>query len=677
MSMSPRTLRQRIFGRPRDVRDPKIFHHVSLIAFFAWVGLGADGLSSSAYGPEEAFKHLVDDRGGPHYHLAVFLAIATALTVFIISYAYSRIIEHFPHGGGGYLVATKLLGQHAGVISGCALLVDYVLTISISIASGANAVFALLPERLQQGRFAAEVLLILILVVMNLRGVKESVLVLTPIFLAFVVTHVVLILGIVAPHMRALGAVAHDVRGGLASDLSSMSRFALLLLFARAYSLGGGTYTGIEAVSNGIQIMREPRVQTGKRTMRLMAASLALTAGGIILCYLLLGVRPSPFDPADPRYEPMNAILARAFAGAWHLHGLAVGKWFVVLTLVSEGALLFVAAQAGFIDGPRVMANMALDSWVPHKFAALSERLTMRNGVYLMGGAALATLLYTRGNVDTLVVMYSINVFLTFSLSELGMSRFWIRSRRTDPSWKQHIWVHLTGLSLCTTILLITVLEKFREGGWITLLATSGSIALCYGVRRHYRTVGRKVMALNQELAPLLERPDQAREGIQPGPAELDPQRPTAVLLAGGYSGLGVHTLLQIDRLFPHQFQQVIFISVGVVDSGAFKGVDEIGRLEASIRSQLEQYVAFARNKLGWAADYDTVVGAEAVAEIERLCREVHLRFPRSMFFAGKLVFREPTWWDRLLHNETAHSVQRRLEFDGLPMVILPVRMLN
>src|SRR5262245_1763725 len=198
------SLRHRIFGRPRDVRDPHVFHHVSLIAFFAWVGLGADGLSSSAYGPEEAFKHLVDDQGVPHYYLAIFLALATALTVFIISYAYSRIIEHFPHGGGGYLVATKLLGEHAGVISGCALLVDYVLTISISIASGANAVFALAPGVLQGWRFTTEVLLILLLVLMNLRGIKESVLVLTPIFLVFLITHIVLITGAVTPHLGAL-----------------------------------------------------------------------------------------------------------------------------------------------------------------------------------------------------------------------------------------------------------------------------------------------------------------------------------------------------------------------------------------------------------------------------------------------------------------------------------------
>src|SRR5262249_44287866 len=131
--MPPR-LRRFLFGPPRDVQDPNIFRHISLIAFLAWVGLGADGLSSSSYGPEEAFKAL----GDAHY-LAPALALATAFTVFVISYAYSRIIEHFPFGGGGYVVATRLLGPRFGVVSGSALLVDYVLTVTTSIAAGADA----------------------------------------------------------------------------------------------------------------------------------------------------------------------------------------------------------------------------------------------------------------------------------------------------------------------------------------------------------------------------------------------------------------------------------------------------------------------------------------------------------------------------------------------------------
>ena len=131
---------RKIIGPPRDINDPGIFHKLALIPFFAWIGLGADGLSSSSYGPEEAFRAL-----GEHTYLALFLALATALTVFVISYAYSRIIEHFPHGGGGYIVATHMLGKRAGVVSGSALIVDYILTITVSMASCADALFSYLP----------------------------------------------------------------------------------------------------------------------------------------------------------------------------------------------------------------------------------------------------------------------------------------------------------------------------------------------------------------------------------------------------------------------------------------------------------------------------------------------------------------------------------------------------
>src|SRR3989441_4905909 len=144
-------LRRVVFGAPKDVRDPNAFHQLSLVALLAWVGLGADGLSSSAYGPEEAYRQL-----GEHTYLALLLACATALTVFIISYAYSRIIEHFPHGGGGYVVASELLGPKLGVVSGCALLVDYVLTITVSIAGGGDAVFGVFPQEFHQYKLPVE-----------------------------------------------------------------------------------------------------------------------------------------------------------------------------------------------------------------------------------------------------------------------------------------------------------------------------------------------------------------------------------------------------------------------------------------------------------------------------------------------------------------------------------------
>jgi amino acid transporter len=652
-----RSLLSRLVGKPRDLRDPNLFHTVSLIAFFAWVGLGADGLSSSAYGPDEAYKNLAG-----HTYLAVFLAISLALTVFIISYGYSRIIERFPTGGGGYVVASKLLGEKAGLVSGCALLVDYVLTITTSIAGGANAVFAFLPHSMQQFKFGSEIAFILLLLVLNLRGVKESVQVLTPIFITFVVTHVFLILGSVFLNLGHVQKIASDVQSGLSHDVKNLGFIAIGGIFFRAYALGGSSYTGIEAVSNGLAIMREPHVVTGKRTMVLMATSLAAIAGGILLAYLLVDVTPV-------KDVPTNAVLAQKFSAGWG----SPGKAFFVVTMLSEGALLVVAAQTGFIDGPRVMANMALDSWFPHQFAALSERLTMRNGVYLMSAAALLTLVYTRGDIDVLTVMYSINVFVTFSLSNLGMSRLWVGLRKEDPTWRRKLAVHLVALLLCMSVLVIMVVQKFRAGGWVTLVVTTVAIAICYAIKRHYRDVAAKVRRLDAELRPQIE--GLADSGAR-AEGELDPEEPTAVLLVGGYGGLGISTLMQIDRTFPKQYRQVVFLSVGVIDSGSFKGASELAALKESVQGGLVKYEEFARTKMGWTSESDMIVGTEVVAELERLCREVHLRFPRSVFFAGKLIFAEPTWWERLLHNETAHALQRRLEFDRLPMVILPVRVL-
>ncbi|HEX7480601.1 MAG TPA: amino acid permease, partial [Polyangiales bacterium] len=296
-----------VFGAPKDVKDPDAFHKLSLVALLAWVGLGADGLSSSAYGPDEAFRAL-----GEHTGLAFFLALATAATVFIISYGYTRIIEHFPSGGGGYVVASRLLGARVGVVSGSALLVDYVLTITISIASGADAVFSFLPASWLEWKLPIVVVGLIMLTVMNIRGVKESVTSLVPVFMIFLVTHAVLLLVAIGSHLGDVVQTTREVQQSVHETHSALGTMGVFLLFIRAYSMGGGTYTGIEAVSNGVAMMREPRVQTAKRTMMLMAASLAITAGGILLAYLLVHAHPEPG-------KTMNAVLLERVAGSWHI----------------------------------------------------------------------------------------------------------------------------------------------------------------------------------------------------------------------------------------------------------------------------------------------------------------------------------------------------------------------
>jgi amino acid transporter len=642
--------RRFLVGAPRDLKDRSILHRLALVPFLAWVGLGADGLSSSSYGPQEAFGAL-----GTHRYLAVLLALATTVTVLVIAFAYGRIIEAFPQGGGGFVVATKLLGPGFGLVSGAALLVDYVLTITTSIAAAGDALFSMMPAEWHAAKLPVEAGLILGMTLLNVRGVRESIVPLVPVFLLFLLTHVVLIGGGIAVHLTGLPAVARSVAHELRGGVAALGVGGVLLLAARAYSLGGGTYTGIEAVSNGLPILREPRVGNGKRTMRYMAVSLAATASGLLLCYLLAGVSIVPG-------KTLNAVLAQHLGAA-----LPLGGVFVAATLASEGALLVVAAQAGFIDGPRVLANMAQEGWAPRRFASLSERLTAENGILLMGAGSLAALLYTRGEVGHLVVMYSINVFITFSLSMAAMLRSTLRARRQTPNWPRRAALFATGLGLTGTILAVTTYEKFSEGGWLTLVVTALLVAAALLVKRHYRGVARRLSALDAELA--------AEPAGEPAAARgFDPKAPVAVLLVGGYGGLGVHLTMSVLQSFGDHFRNLVFVSVGAVDSTALRSESEIEAVEVRTREALDRYVAFA-TRLGLAATHRSGVGTDVVEALEHVCTAVGKEMPRATFFAGQIVFQRERWYHGLLHNQTAYDLQKRLQWAGRTMVIMPVRL--
>jgi amino acid transporter len=654
-----RTLTDLFIGPPRDVRDPGIFHSLSLVAFLAWVGLGSDGLSSSCYGPEEAFLALGHDQ-----YLAVFLAVMTALTVFIISASYAQTIDLFPSGGGGYLVATKLLGPYPGLVSGCALVVDYVLTISISIASGGDAIFSFLPTHLHWLRFWVCLLVVVVMVGMNLRGIKESVLSLLPIFLAFVVMHFWLVgYGLLA-RSPELPTITHDAINQVRTGINTVGAWGLAIVFFRAYSMGAGTYTGIEAVSNGLPILREPRTVTGKRTMLYMAISLAGLAGGILVGYLLFNVAPV-------KGQTLNAVLFEHVAGNWQFLGLPVGVPIVTFTLMTEGALLFVAAQTGFIDGPRVLATMATDRWLPRRFAQLSSRLVTQDGVLAMGLAAIAILVFTRARVDLLVVLYAINVFVTFTLSQLGMSVHWWQERKREPHWGRKLAINGIGCTFTGLILLLTITLKFDEGGWVTVVITGALIALCYAVRHHYRYIAQAIEQLEADILPEIFA---AKESP---PEMYDPTAPTAVLLVNGFNGLGLATLLTLRRLFRDQYRNVIFVGVGEVEASRMKGPEEVRQLEQQVADDLSEYCRFATD-LGLHSELRVSIGPDVIAELRRLCLDVAHEFPQAVFFAGKLIFEAEleSFISRFLHNHTALELQKFLQVHGLSLVILPVRVM-
>ncbi len=653
-------VRRLVIGKSRDPLDPKVFQHLSLAAFLAWVGLGADGLSSSCYGPEEAFITL-----GEHGHLAVFLAIAMMVTIAVISASYAQIISLFPSGGGGYLVATSLLSRGAGVVSGSALVVDYAMTIAMQVAASVAALCSLSPKIVtQKEQLVLALVLVAFLIVLNLRGVKESVLVLVPIFLLFLVTHVLLVGFGIGSHASAMPEVVAATARETRETWTALGTFGLLALLLRAFSMGGGTYTGIEAISNGLQILKEPRVQTGRRTMLYMAVSLSLTAGGLILCYLLAGVHRVPG-------RTLNAVLTEKLATEALGPGSLAGG-FLLLTLVAEGALLFVGAQAGFLDGPRVLSNMAIDSWVPHRFSLLSDRLVTQNGILVMGGAAIGILLYTGGSIDVIVVMYSINVFLTFSLSQLGMCVHWWKVRREDPAWKRHLAINGLGLSLTATLLAATVMMKFRAGGWVTVLITGSVVGLCVLVRRHYSSL-RLLLKRTDDVLTTLRPPKPRDSGSFPKIEPPNRGTPTAVFLVSGFNGLGMHSFLNVQRYFPGYFKHCIFLSVGVVDSASFKGAHELENLRRETERDLVRYVEFARGN-GLAAEHHLSVGTDLLDELVELCLKVQGEWDRPIFFMSKLVFPQENALNRLLHNQTPFALQRRLQMEGMHSVIMPIQ---
>jgi hypothetical protein len=442
-----------------------------------------------------------------------------------------------------------------------------------------------------------------------------------------------------------------------------MGLFSVLFIILKAFSMGAGTFTGIEAVSNGLPILREPREVTGKKTMVFMAVSLAFTVMGLMIAYLLFNVQHHPG-------KTLNAVLFESMSATW---GKATSGTFLLSILLTEAILLFIAAQAGFLDGPRVLASMASDRWLPTRFAMMSDRLVTQNGVLLMGTAALAMMLITRGNVKVLVVLYSINVFVTFSLSQLGMVRHWWQQRKNEKVFAKLV-INGIGL-LVTSFILVTVLTlKFEEGGWITLLITGSLIFLAIKIRNHYKKTSRYFVQLDTIVESVAASMYNGAIANPSEKKEFNSRDKTAVLLVSGYNGLGLHTLFSIFKLFSGAFKNFVFVQVGVVDAGNFKGASEVGKLEQKIKKDTHKYVKFITES-GYNAEAYTVLGTDVSDEIEKITPVITEKYPNSVFFGSQIVFKKETFMTRLLHNQVVFTVQKKLYQMGIPFLILPIRL--
>ncbi|MCX7121172.1 MAG: KUP/HAK/KT family potassium transporter, partial [Gammaproteobacteria bacterium] len=419
-------------------------------------------------------------------------------------------------------------------------------------------------------------------------------------------------------------------------------------------SLGSGTYTGIEAVSNNVNKLVEPRVKTGKMTMLYMAISLAVVAGGITLLYMLYHVTPVKGETLN--YVVFTDILGRSPSA--HMG--------VAITMIFEAGILFVAANTGFLAGPTVLANMAADTWLPRRFQLLSSRLVNSQGIIFYGVAALIILLLSDGNVGWLVVLYSINVFITFSLTTLGMFSHWLSNRKNTLDWWFKCAMSFLGFIVTSFILCVVLVSKFFEGGYVTIIVTCIVISFCYFVRRHYRWVGRELRERHRGLVlplndvPLIEN-------------ALDPTKRTAILFVTDKI-TGMHCLQWILKNFPNNFTNYIFVGVGQVDIKSFSGKRALKRMTKEVNDRLDYFVLYCQQKNLVATRFSDF-GSDVVENLVGLCQSTGKKFPNHMFFASQMSFQRDTWFKRFLHNGITYILERKLHALGDEILLLPFHL--
>jgi hypothetical protein len=453
--------------------------------------------------------------------------------------------------------------------------------------------------------------------------------------------------------------VTHAALGahGLSQQIGWPLVAALLL---RAYALGGSSFTGIEAIANNVNMLAKPRYRTGRTTLLSVALALGFIAGGILLLYTLSGVRPVYGQTLNA--VAFGAVIDRLQWGSFARSAV------LLLLLALEGAILLVAANSILIFAPSLLGTMATDSWLPHRFSNLSSRLVRRDGVLFVGGCALAILVFSHGELGLLVVLYSINVFLSLALAKAGLCRYWWTRRAEVRHWVLRLGVAGAGLAVATTILIVTLTQKFFAGGWATLCVTLLVIGACLAVRRHYGWVEER----RCEMDALFALPAHELAAACSIRSTRDDQ--VAVLLVTEHWGPAIHTLMWLQRNFPGRFRSVVLVGVVKVQADTLGAPAAFLHKRERLDASMDQLEAFC-----WSAGLGTerVIGhgTDAIAELERLVKDTVASCPQCVRFTNQMILPGRRRIGEWLHNQTALGLQRRLHQDGIPLVVLPITL--
>ena len=462
-----------LFGRPLANSEQRA-EHVGPAAGVPIFGL--DALSSAAYGPEAALVLLIPlGVGGVHYIVPISLAIILLLT--IVFFSYRQTIDAYPSGGGSYTVASENLGTYPGLLAAAALMIDYVLTAAVGISAGVGALVSVDPVALHKHTLAICLGILLLLTVVNMRGVRETggaFLVPTYLFIGTLV--VVICVGL----FKAAVSGGHPHPVVAPPHLPAATAAVSLWLILKVFSSGCTAMTGVEAVSNGVTAFQEPRSQTAKKTLTIIIALLIVLLAGIAMLCRFYGI--GAVDPASPHYQNVLSQVTAAVMGRGIFYYVTIGSILLVLSL---------SANTAFADFPRLTRAIALDKFLPGVFIIRGRRLLYSHGIYALATFTAILLIVFRGVTDNLIPLYAIGAFLAFTLSQAGMVMHW--KREGGKGATGHMLVNGLGAVATGITVVVVLVAKFVEGAWITAVMVPLLILLMLRVKRHYNRVAAEV----------------------------------------------------------------------------------------------------------------------------------------------------------------------------------------
>jgi amino acid transporter len=606
MSRPVEALKSLLVGRPKETSG---LEHERLTKRIALAVFASDALSSSAYATEEMLVVLLT-AGTSALVYSIPISIAITVVLGIVIFSYRQTVQAYPDGASAYIVASKNLGKYPGLMAASALLIDYVLTVAVSITAGVTAITSLAPD-LRPYRVLIAIAAIVAISVLNLRGIRESgVLFAIPTYVYILLVGALVIVGLLR-HLGGQGPVVAPPEAELATT-SGLTFF----LFIRAYAQGSTALTGVEAISDGVGAFQKPVARNAGTTLVIM---------GVLLGFLFVGLTflAHAFEVHGPSEDPHRTVVA--------LIALAVfgnGPLFIAIQIATF-LILFLAANTSYADFPRLANFLARDRFAPRQFMTRGDRLAFSNGIIALGVLAAILIAIYQAELHRIINLYVVGVFTSFTLSQLGMVQHWRKRKDSEPGWRRSAFINGLGATTTFIVLIAVLISKFTHGAYIVVAAIPVLIWLLTRIHKHYMHVR-------------VQLRDPSR---RPTPAQMN----HVILLVGRPSPEEARAFWYAERVRTEDFHALHFAEKGDPKGIEAQWVRQIGLLPTSpsleirpsggsLASSVRSYIARMRERLP-AEDFITVIVSERVEPgIVRLGSRTALRLKLSLLFTPDVV---------------------------------------